>query len=204
MTTAASWVRGSTHILTCHQCATVRWHLGHGLWLWHHWVDTTRSLDRPAWESHVVPQTVAISTCMSTSMGVRIWHIKGNLDMSSTCDNAMVPVAWTVAMASLGRHREGPEPACEAHVVPQTVAIATCMSTSMGVRIWHIKGILTCHQRATVRWHLDHRLWLRHHWVHTTRSLDWRGSRMLLPKRRPLPLACRHRWEYRFGTLRAS
>ena len=129
---------------------------------------------------------------------------RGHLDMSSTCDSAMAPWPWTVAMASLGRHHEVSRPAWESHVVPQTVAIATCMSTSMGVRIWHIEGILTCHQRATVRWHLGHGLWLWHHWVDTTRSLDRRGSRMLFPKRRPLPLACRHRWEYGFGTSRAS
>jgi len=55
-----------------------------------------------------------------------------------------------------------------------------------------------------VRWHLDHGLWLWHHWVDTTRSLDRRGSRMLFPKRWPLPLACRHRWEYGFGTSKAT
>ena len=155
-------------------------------------------------ESHVVPQTVAIATCMWTSMGVQIWHIEGNLDMASACDGSMAPAAWTVVMASLGRHHQPSGPALDPHVVPQTVAIATCMSTSMGVRIWHIKGILTCHQRATVRWHLGHGLWLWHHWVDTTRSLDRRGSRMLFPKRWPFPLACRHRWEYGFGTSRAS
>ena len=93
-------------------------------------------------ESHVVPQTVAIATCMSTSMGVQIWHIKGNLDMPSKCDDAMAPAAWAVAMAPLGRHHEIFESVCESHVVPQTVAISTCMSTSMGVLIWHIEGNL--------------------------------------------------------------
>ena len=123
--------------------------------------------------------------------------------MSSTCDSAMAPWPWTVAMASLGRHHEASRPAWESHVVPQTVAISTCMSTSMGVRIWHIKGILTCHQCATLRWHLPHGLWLWHHWVGTASSLDRRGIRMLFLKRWPLPLACRHQWVYRFGTSRA-
>ena len=70
---------------------------------------------------------------------------QGHLDMSSTCNSAMAPWPWTVAMASLGRHHEASRPAWGSHVVPQTVAIATCMSTSMGVlvRIWHIEGNAT-------------------------------------------------------------
>ena len=74
----------------------------------------------------------------------------------------------------------------------------------MAVRIWHIEGILTCHQRATVRWHLGHGLRLWNHGVDTTRPPDRRGVSMLFPKRWPLPLACRHRWEYRFGTSKAT
>ena len=78
-------------------------------------------------ELHGVPQTVAIASCMSTSMGVRIWHIECNLDMPSTCDGVMAPATWTVVMASLGRHHGAVESVCESHVVPQTVAIASYM-----------------------------------------------------------------------------
>ena len=144
---------------TCDKHATVRWSLTHGRCLWHHWVDTTRPLNQRVRRMLFPKRWPLPLACRHQYInGSTDLAHRGHLDMSSTCDSAMAPWPWTVAMASLGRHHEVSRPAWESHVVPQTVAIATCMSTSMGVRIWHIEGILTCHQRATVRWHLGHGL----------------------------------------------
>ena len=130
----------SRAILTCHQHATMRRSLSHGRCLWHHWVDTTRSLNRRV-------------------------------------SRMLFPKRWPLALAY--RHQ---------------------WEYGFGT----FRAILTCHQRATVRWPLPHGLWLWHHWVDTTSHLDRRVSRMLLPKRWPLPLACRHQWEYGFGTSDTS
>ena len=110
--------------------------------LWHHWIDTTRSLDRRG-SRMLFPKRWPITGHFHLHVDIDgstdLAH-QGHLDMSSTCNSAMAPWPWTVAMASLGRHHEVSRPAWGSHVVPQTVAIATCMSTSMGVRIWHIEG----------------------------------------------------------------